>query len=372
MIRVMSVFGTRPEAIKMCPLVKALEADPRCESIVCVTAQHREMLDSALEFFGVKPDYDLNIMKRGQTLTTITADVILGLESVMKEAKPDIVLVHGDTTTSFAAGLAAFYAMIPVGHVEAGLRTYDRYSPYPEEINRNLTTKLATLHFAPTELNRSQLAAEAVTENVFVTGNTALDAFKYTVKPDYTFADEKLKALDFDKEKIITVTAHRRENQNGGIENVCRAILEISKRHPELRFVYPVHLSPAVRNVVLPLLDNHPRVTLTEPVDVADMHNLLSKSYFIMSDSGGIQEEAPSFHKPVLVLRTETERPEAAEAGTVKVIGTDTDRIVAEAETLLTEPAEYNRMASAVNPYGDGKASEYIIEAICGYFGGGR
>ena len=364
----MSVFGTRPEAIKMCPLVKALEAADGIESIVTVTAQHREMLDSALEFFGVKPDYDLNIMKRGQTLTGITADVIVGLESVMKEAKPDIVLVHGDTTTSFAAALAAFYAQIPVGHVEAGLRTYDRYSPYPEEINRNLTTKLATLHFAPTELNRAQLAREAVTENVFVTGNTALDAFQYTVKPDYKFANQKLAEIDFENEKVITVTAHRRENQNGGIENICRAILKLSENHPELRFVYPVHLSPAVRNVVFPLLDNHEHITLIDPIDVADMHNLLSKSYFIMSDSGGIQEEAPSFSKPVLVLRTETERPEAAEAGTVKVIGTDTDRVIAEAETLLCDKAEFDRMANAKNPYGDGKASLYIVDAIKKYF----
>ncbi len=368
MIKVMSVFGTRPEAIKMCPLVKALEAADGIESIVTVTAQHREMLDSALEFFGVKPDYDLNIMKRGQTLTGITADVIVGLESVMKDAKPDLVLVHGDTTTSFAAALAAFYAQVPVGHVEAGLRTYDRYSPYPEEINRNLTTKLATLHFAPTELNRSQLAREAVTENVFVTGNTALDAFQYTVKPDYKFANEKLGQIDFENEKVITVTAHRRENQNGGIENICRAILRLSELYPELRFVYPVHLSPAVRNVVFPLLDNHERITLIDPIDVADMHNLLSKSYFIMSDSGGIQEEAPSFGKPVLVLRTETERPEAAEAGTVKVIGTDTDRVIAEAQTLLCDKAEFDRMANAKNPYGDGKASLYIIDAIKKYF----
>ena len=368
MIKVMSVFGTRPEAIKMCPLIKALEADEGIESVVCVTAQHREMLDSALEFFGVKPDYDLNIMKRGQTLTGITADVITGLEGVLAESKPDIVLVHGDTTTSFAAALAAFYAQIPVGHVEAGLRTYDRYSPFPEEINRNLTTKIATLHFAPTELNRSQLAKENVTENVYVTGNTALDAFKYTVTPDYIFNDETLRAIDFENEKVITVTAHRRENQNGGIENICRAILALSKDHPELRFIYPVHLSPVVRNVVFPLLDNHPRITLTEPVDVADMHNLLAKSYFILTDSGGIQEEAPSFGKPVLVLRTETERPEAAEAGTVKVIGTDTERIIREAETLLCDEAEFSRMASAKNPYGDGKASLYIIDAIKEYF----
>ena len=242
MIKVMSVFGTRPEAIKMCPLVKELEMADGIESVVCVTAQHREMLDSALEYFGVKPEYDLNIMKRGQTLSSITADVILGLEGVLAEARPDIVLVHGDTTTSFAAALAAFYAKIPVGHVEAGLRTYDRYSPYPEEVNRNLTSKLATLHFAPTELNRSNLAKEGITEGVYVTGNTALDAFRYTVHPGYVFADEKLRGLDFVRKKVVALTAHRRENQSGGIEHICRAVLELTERHPELQFVYPVHL----------------------------------------------------------------------------------------------------------------------------------
>ncbi len=364
MLKVMSVFGTRPEAIKMCPLVKALEGAEDMESIVCVTAQHREMLDSALGYFGVKPDFDLNIMKRGQTLSSITADVIMGLEGVLAESKPDLVLVHGDTTTSFAAALAAFYAKIPVGHVEAGLRTYDRYSPYPEEINRNLTSKLATLHFAPTELNRSNLAREGITENVFVTGNTVLDAFRYTVKPGYVFADEKLRSVDFDGRKVIALTAHRRENQNGGIADICRAVLELTKRHPELLFVYPVHLSPAVRDVVFPLLDGKPGVLLTDPVDVADMHNLIAKSFFVMTDSGGIQEEAPSFHKPVLVLRTETERPEAVAAGTVRVIGTETGRVVSEAEALLSDPAEYGKMASAKNPYGDGHASEKIIDAI--------
>ena len=330
MIKVMSVFGTRPEAIKMCPLVKELERADGIESVVCVTAQHREMLDSALEYFGVKPEYDLNIMKRGQTLSSITADVILGLEGVLAEARPDIVLVHGDTTTSFAAALAAFYAKIPVGHVEAGLRTYDRYSPYPEEVNRNLTSKLATLHFAPTELNRSNLSKEGITEGVYVTGNTALDAFRYTVHPGYVFADEKLRGLDFVRKKVVALTAHRRENQSGGIEHICRAVLELTECHPELQFVYPVHLSPAVRNVVFPLLDGKPGITLTDPVDVADMHNLIAKSFFIMTDSGGIQEEAPSFHKPVL------------------------------------------RMAAAVNPYGDGHASERIVDAIRGYFAGNK
>ena len=368
MPKVMSVFGTRPEAIKMCPLVKALEKADGIESVVCVTAQHREMLDSALGYFGVKPDYDLNIMKRGQTLSSITTDVIMGLEPVLAESKPDLVLVHGDTTTSFAAALAAFYAKIPVGHVEAGLRTYDRYSPFPEEVNRNLTSKLATLHFAPTELNRSNLAKENIGENVFVTGNTALDAFRYTVKPGYTFADEKLREIDFENRKVVALTAHRRENQNGGIENICKAVLELTKRHPELLFVYPVHLSPAVRTPVFGLLKDKPGIILTDPVDVADMHNLIAKSFFIMTDSGGIQEEAPSFHKPVLVLRTETERPEAVAAGTVKVIGPDTDRVITEAESLISDKAEYEKMAAAKNPYGDGHASERIIEAIRGYF----
>ncbi len=370
MIKVMSVFGTRPEAIKMCPLIKALEADGEIESLVSVTAQHREMLDSAMDYFGVKADYDLNIMKSGQTLTSITADVITGLEPVLKQEKPDIVLVHGDTTTSFAAALAAFYAQIAVGHVEAGLRTYDRYSPYPEELNRNMTTKLSTLHFAPTDLNVQNLAKEGISQNVYKTGNTVLDAFAYTVKDDYKFSDKNLAKIDFSKEKVITVTAHRRENQKGGIKNICAAIKELSGKHPELLFVYPVHLSPAVRDVVLPMLSQQPRVILTDPIDVADMHNLLSKSHFIMSDSGGIQEEAPSFNKPVLVLRTETERPEAADAGTVKVIGTDTHRIIEEAELLLTDKNEYNRMAEAKNPYGDGKASLYIKEAIKEYFAG--
>ena len=368
MIKVMSIFGTRPEAIKMCPLVKALEADGDIESVVAVTAQHREMLDSALDYFGVRPKYDLNIMKRGQTLSTITADVILGLEELLKNERPDLVLVHGDTTTSFAAALSAFYAKCAVGHVEAGLRTYDKYSPYPEEMNRCLTSRIAELHFAPTEHSRENLAAEGIVRGVYVTGNTALDAFKYTVKPDWKFDDPRLSALDFERYRVIVVTAHRRENQNGGIENVCRAILELAERHPELLFVYPVHLSPAVREPVFRLLDSHERIILTDPVDVADMHNLLSRSYFILTDSGGIQEEAPSFGKPVLVLRSETERPEAVEAGTVKVVGTDTARVVAEAERLLCDKDEYRRMSEAKNPYGDGHASERIIAAIKEYF----
>ena len=365
---VMLVFGTRPEAIKMCPLVNELKTRQNINTVVCVTGQHRQMLDQVLEAFDVVPDYDLSVMKDKQTLFDITTNILNRIKGVLEEVKPDVVLVHGDTTTSFAAALAAFYAKIPVGHVEAGLRTYDRYSPFPEEVNRNLTSKLATLHFAPTELNRSNLAKENIGENVFVTGNTALDAFRYTVKPGYTFADEKLREIDFENRKVVALTAHRRENQNGGIENICKAVLELTKRHPELLFVYPVHLSPAVRTPVFGLLKDKPGIILTDPVDVADMHNLIAKSFFIMTDSGGIQEEAPSFHKPVLVLRTETERPEAVAAGTVKVIGTDTDRVITEAESLISDKAEYEKMAAAKNPYGDGHASERIIEAIRGYF----
>ena len=367
-LKVMSVFGTRPEAIKMAPLVKALQASDQIESIVCLTGQHREMLDSVMEIFKLTGDYDLHIMEKRQTLSTITTKTLLGMDDVLNTVQPDLVLVHGDTSTTFAGALAAFYHQVKVGHVEAGLRTYDRYSPYPEEINRNLTSRLATRHFAPTELNRSNLAKEGISENVFVTGNTALDAFKYTVKPGYVFADRNLGSLDFEGKKVVALTAHRRENQNGGIENICKAVLDLESRHPELQFVYPVHLSPAVRNVVFPLLDGKPGITLTDPVDVADMHNLIAKSFFIMTDSGGIQEEAPSFHKPVLVLRTETERPEAVSAGTVKVIGTDKDRIIAEAEALISDRNEYEKMAAAKNPYGDGHASERIIESICGYF----
>lgn len=363
-IKVMSVFGTRPEASKMCPLVRVLSDAPDMESLVCVTAQHRDMLDSVLETFRVRPDFDLNIMKKGQTLTGITCAVLEGLEQVFESVRPDLVLVHGDTTTSFAGALAAFYKKIPVAHVEAGLRTYDRYSPFPEEMNRNLTGRLASYHFSPTENNRRNLLREGVTAPIFITGNTGLDAFRYTIQENYSFRSPSLKQLLPAKEKIIVLTAHRRENQAGGIANICRAVRRLTERHSDIRVIYPVHLSPAVRNIVFPLLEGQDRIHLTDPLDLEDMHNLLAAAYFVMTDSGGLQEEAPALGIPVLVLRTETERPEAAEAGTVRVIGTDERNVLDEAERLLTDFAAYRQMASAVNPYGDGRASEKILEAI--------
>ena len=364
-LKVMSVYGTRPEAIKMCPLVKELEKRPEIESIVTLTAQHRELLDGVNEFFGVTADYDLNIMKPAQTLSTITSDILLGMDKVLSECQPDVLLVHGDTSTSFAAALSAFYRKIPVGHVEAGLRTYDRYSPFPEEMNRNLTGKLATYHFAPTEKNRKNLAAEGITENVYVTGNTVLDTFKYTVTDTYEFHDETLRAIDFnDGRRYVAMTAHRRENQNGGIERICRAVLALRDKYADAVFIYPVHPSPAVRGTVMPLLENQERIVLIDPIDLTDMHNLMQRSYCILTDSGGIQEEAPSLGKPVLVLREETERPEAVEAGTVKIVGTEIEAIVAETSQLFDLPEAYSAMAHAVNPYGDGHASERIADLL--------
>lgn len=360
----MSVFGTRPEASKMCPLVRVLSETPDIESLVCVTAQHRNMLDSVLETFGIQPDFDLNIMKKGQTLTGVTCAVLEGLERTFEAVRPDLVLVHGDTTTSFAGALAAFYQKIPVAHVEAGLRTYDRYSPFPEEMNRNLTGRLASYHFAPTENNRQNLLREGITAPVFVTGNTGLDAFRYTIKENYSFQNPILQQILPSREKIIVLTAHRRENQVGGIASICRAAKRLTERRDDIRIIYPVHLSPAVRNTVYPILEGHERIHLTDPLDLEDMHNLLAASYFVMTDSGGLQEEAPALGIPVLVLRTETERPEAAEAGTVKVIGTEEQTVLEEAETLLSDFGIYRRMSSSANPYGDGKASEKILEAI--------
>lgn len=368
-IKVVSIFGTRPEAVKMCPLVLELQKREEIESKVVLTGQHRSMLDSVMEEFGVKADHDLNIMRPAQTPSTIAADVLLGLDGVLKEISPDIVLVHGDTTTSFAAALAAFHLQIPVGHVEAGLRTYDKYSPFPEEMNRMLTGRIAELHFSPTEKNRENLIREGVNEkNIYVTGNTVIDTFRYTVEKDYKFKAPILNELDFSSGRYITLTAHRRENQNGGIESVCRAVLDLAEKYTDLKFVYPVHLSPAVRNTVMPLLSGHERIILTDPLELRDMHNLISRSYMVMTDSGGIQEEAPSLGCPVLVLRTETERPEAVDAGTVKVIGTDRDTVVKEASLLLDDKNEYERMARSVNPYGDGHASERIVDAVTEYF----
>ena len=363
-MKVMSVFGTRPEAIKMCPLVKKLEETEGIESVVCLTGQHREMLQQVIDIFGTKVKYNLDIMKPRQTLTTITSSILEKIEPVLIEEKPDIVLVHGDTTTSFVVALAAFYQQIPVGHVEAGLRTYDKYSPFPEEMNRNLTGKIADLHFAPTENNRKNLEREAITKNVFVTGNTVIDAFQTTVKPDYQYKDETLRKLDFTGKRCVLMTAHRRENLGQPLENICNAVKRLAEKYEDLVFVYPVHLNPAVRDTAERILGDVQNVYLIPPVDVEDMHNIMDRSFLVMTDSGGLQEEAPSCGVPVLVLRTETERPEAVEAGTVKVVGVDEDVIFNEAVNLIDNPSEYEKMAHAANPYGDGHASERIIHAL--------
>lgn len=363
-MKVMSVFGTRPEAIKMCPLVKELEKNREIESVVCLTGQHREMLQQVIDIFGIDVKYNLDIMQPKQTLTSITTSVLEKMETVLKEEKPDIVLVHGDTSTSFVAALAAFYQQIPVGHVEAGLRTYDKYSPFPEEMNRSLTGRIATLHFAPTENNRRNLAIENVTENVYVTGNTVIDAFQTTVKKGYIYKDEDLNRIDFSDRRCILMTAHRRENLGQPLENICCAVKRLVEEYSDIEVVYPVHMNPAVRDTATAILGDMDRVHLIHPLDVEDMHNLMSKSYLVMTDSGGLQEEAPACGVPVLVLRTETERPEAVEAGTVKVVGVDEEEIYQSAVTLLTDQVAYQKMARAVNPYGDGHASERIVKHI--------
>jgi len=360
----MSIFGTRPEATKMCPLVLELARRPNIESLVCLTGQHREMLDSVMSVFGVQADYDLNIMKPGQNLYSITADILNGLKVVFEEVKPDLVLVHGDTTTSFAAGLAAFYAKIPVGHIEAGLRTFDKYSPFPEEMNRCLTGRIADYHFAPTELNRRNLNAEGITDNIYITGNTGIDAMRYTVRENYCFEEEKLNAFDFSAGRTIVMTAHRRENLGEGIENICRAVKRVVNDFEDVRVIYPVHLNPAVRNTVFPALGDVDRVLLCDPIGVVDMHNLMKRSQLCMTDSGGLQEEAPYFGLPVLCMRTETERPEAVAAGTVIVTGTNEEDIYREAARLLTDEEAYQRMVEAENPYGNGHASEKVADII--------
>lgn len=365
-MKVMSVFGTRPEAIKMCPLVKVLERTDGIESIVCVTGQHRQMLDQVLEVFDVHPQYDLNIMKERQTLASITSSVVEGLGGVIDECHPDIVLVHGDTTTSFAAALGAFYRQTAVGHVEAGLRTYNKYSPYPEEMNRVLTGRIADLHFAPTERNRAALAREGIEKGVFVTGNTVIDAFATTVRDGYQFKSPALRDVDFSKRTIL-LTAHRRENLGKPLEQICDAVLAVCEQAPDVQFVYPVHLNPAVRETVFAKLGGHDRIHLIDPLDVQDMHNAMARCFFVMTDSGGLQEEAPHLGKPVLVLRTETERPEAVEAGTAKVVGVRTEDIVHSAMQLLGDETSYRAMAEAKNPYGDGHASERIAAHLLEY-----
>ena len=360
-IKVMSIFGTRPEAIKMAPLVKELEKRPEIESIVCVTAQHREMLDQVLATFQITPDYDLNMMKQGQTLADITTRALTGIDGVLKEAKPDIVLVHGDTSTTFAGALAAFYNQIAIGHVEAGLRTYDKYSPYPEEMNRQMVDCMTDMFFAPTELSRENLLKENIPDaKIYVTGNTVIDAMDTTVDESYTHPE--LEWLNGDR--LILLTAHRRENLGEPMRNIFRGIRKVLDEVPGYKVIYPIHKNPLVRAAADEIFGDCDRVKLIEPLEVFDFHNFQNKAHIILSDSGGIQEEAPSLGKPVLVLRNTTERPEGIAAGTLKLVGTDTDVIYQETLRLLTDSAEYDRMSKASNPYGDGHASERIADAI--------
>lgn len=369
-IKVMTIFGTRPEAIKMAPVVKELQRYPHFfMPIIAVTAQHREMLDQVLALFEIKPDYDLNIMQANQTLFDVTSKALLGLKEVLEQEKPDIVLVHGDTTTTFVGSLAAFYLQIPVGHVEAGLRTGNKYSPFPEEMNRKLTGNIADLHFAPTTTSQGNLLGEGISEaGIYVTGNTVIDALKATVSEEYVFSAPELQAVDFNK-RVILVTTHRRENLGEPMRQVYMALRQLVEEHSDIEVVFPVHKNPKVRQVVEEVLGNLPAVHLVEPLDYQPFINLLNKCYLVMTDSGGLQEEAPSLGKPVLVLRDTTERPEAVEAGTVLMVGTDRQRIYEQVKLLLQDPQAYHKMANAVNPYGDGLASKRIVQALAYRFG---
>lgn len=361
-MKILSIFGTRPEAIKMAPVVKELEKRAEIQSITCVTAQHRAMLDQVLEAFEILPNYDLDIMAPNQTLADITSKALIKIGEVLKTEKPDLVLVHGDTTTAMAGALAAFYQQIPVGHVEAGLRTYDKYSPFPEEINRQIIDNVADLLFAPTEESKLNITGSSrnAGQKIFVTGNTAIDALATTVKEDYEHP-----ILNWAKDsRLILVTAHRRENLGRPMRNFFTAMRQVAEEFPEVKIVYPVHLNPLVQEAAHEILDNHPQIRLIEPLDVLDFHNFMKAAEIILSDSGGVQEEAPALGKPVLVLRNTTERPEGVQAGTLKLVGTETEKVRAEIVRLLTDKAEYERMASAKNPYGDGKASKYIVDAI--------
>lgn len=366
-IKVMTIFGVRPEAIKMAPLILELEKHPEhIESVVCVTAQHRQMLDQVLDVFKIKPDYDLDVMKERQTLNEITIRVLEGLEPVLREAQPDIVLVHGDTLTTFLASYAAFLQKIQVGHVEAGLRTWNKLSPYPEEMNRQLTGILADLHFSPTDWSAGNLKRENKNESsIYVTGNTVTDVFQYTVQPDYTHPVLEWAA----GKRLILMTAHRRESQGEPHMNIFRAVKRIADEFEDVAICYPVHLSPAVKEPAHAILGGHPRIKLIDPLDVVDLHNFYPHTHLILTDSGGLQEEAPSFGVPVLVLRDTTERPEGIEAGTLELVGTDEEKVYERTKTLLTDQALYESMSKAANPYGDGKASERIVQAILHHFG---
>ena len=367
-IKVMVVFGTRPEAIKMAPLILQLKKQSeKFETMTVVTAQHRQMLDQVLQTFNIEPDIDLNIMGKQQTLTDITVKILNQLDKLLKEVKPDIILVHGDTATTFATSLAAFYNQVRIGHVEAGLRTWEKYSPFPEEMNRQMTDAVTDLYFAPTMQSKENLIKENHDEkNIFVTGNTAIDALKLTVQENYHH--DVLEQIP-SNHRLILVTMHRRENQGEPMRRVFRTLRQVVEAHDDVEVIYPVHLSPAVQEAAKEILSNHPQIHLIEPLDVVDFHNIAARSYFIMSDSGGVQEEAPSLGKPVLVLRDTTERPEGVTAGTLKLVGTESENIREAMETLLTDETVYHQMSQASNPYGDGRASERIVEAIAHYFG---
>lgn len=368
-IKVMSVFGTRPEAIKMAPVVKALEADDAIESIVCVTAQHREMLDQVLELFQIKPDYDLDIMQHGQTLSDITCRILKGLEGVIQEVKPDIVLVHGDTTTTLAASLASFYNHTKVGHVEAGLRSLDLYSPFPEELNRSLTGRIANLHFSPTQSNVENLIREGIDEKtIYKVGNTVIDALINVIKEEYIFEDEGLNHIDYENRKVILLTAHRRENLGDPMRSIFSAVRRIVDNYEDVELIFPMHKNPKVRELAQLYLGGTQRIHLIEPLEYEPFANLMAKADIILTDSGGIQEEAPALGKPVLVLRKETERPEAVEAGTVLLAGIEENTIYDMTAELLSDNEAYDKMANAVNPYGDGKTSKRITEIIKSYF----
>lgn len=365
-IKVMSVFGTRPEAIKMAPLIKSLEKDSRFESIVCVTAQHREMLDSVLEIFDIEPQYDLDIMAHGQTIVDISNKVLSGIDKVIKEVKPDIVLVHGDTSTTFNGALAAFYNKVTIGHVEAGLRSYDLYSPFPEEANRKLTGVITNLHFSPTDTNKENLLREGVSEEkIYVTGNTVIDALLSVIDDKYKFEQDVLNKIDFKNKKIVLLTTHRRENWGKPMENIFEAMIKLVQEDNSVEVIFPMHKNPSIRELAHKYFDSHKeRIHLIEPLEYVEFTNLMNKVYLIMTDSGGIQEEAPALGKPVMVLRTETERPEAVKAGTVKLAGIDKDEIVNIANELINNENLYKKMAQATNPYGDGKACSRILDSI--------
>ncbi len=368
-VKVLSIFGTRPEAIKMAPIIKEMENCEHIHQEICVTAQHREMLDQVLDIFNINPNYDLNIMTKNQTLTDITINGLKGLENILEKSNPNIILVHGDTTTTFIGSLAAFYKKIKIGHVEAGLRTYNKYEPFPEEMNRKLTSAMADLHFAPTIISKENLLKENVCEkDIFVTGNTSVDCIKTTIDRNHIFSCNILNNIDYANKKVITVTAHRRENIGKPLENICYALLKLVQNNKDIEIVYAVHFNPLVREVANRILSNNDRIHLIDPLNMKDMHNLIDRSYMVMTDSGGLQEEVPSLKKPVLVLRNITERPEGLKAGVLKLAGTEQDTIISLATELLNNKNIYNSMINAKNPFGDGFASKRIVNAILYYF----